>query len=1188
MADPIQQIDPETGLTVTVKDGEVWFRSSGGYFSAPTAAEGLRYDPTAKLATPEEVSHRVAVKAQDSLVGAAATRAKAAGTHAIDAATMILRVPMQAAAAAIGDQKGLAELQNLNGQQVIENLAYITAELAGKEGGATAARYREQTAAANEANPTSAFLGGLAGDVLGGFGVQGAAEGLAARGTAALAGGRLGAVGARTVTGAANFGAQGALFGGSAAQEEAYFSNEPLTRQKLWAGIGMGAALGFGMGGVISGAPGGLAKIFGRKPAAVEGESAAAKAMNKAAADPDAMNKVAARALEGEGVKPVEGLGEKLHELIVGAQTALTEGEKTALGKYGPSAILDSSKRAEAMNGWQIARNRDAILDVSRKEMVEHLSTLERHASGGAFEAVRDLGMKEEAWRKLVDPAKRGKQVDTARAWARRFSDELDAMLPQKPAKAAGKPVEVAPADPVPPGIGFDAAATKANDVAEKAGVLDEVQTFLNTNRRAVSEAERRGEANATSAGVTKFIAEAQEKGATYEGLVYRGTNDTELAQIREAGEVTHTLSVSKDIEGAAHFAKKGGVLLEIKNHPVPVDGIEGSNTFAEALVGKGSPARIVGERVENGVRIVSIEMGALREAEQAAQPLGKVSGLLSDAANGNVVEAAFGAPERITQVTGHLRRAMSRIESGDVDGAAAALALDQFKRALGAQTKGTLKKATDLLRRGELEGDAVRETARVFEGKYEELRQLLQDEAIWGKAGTAQREINEGWVDWINSRQMFRGQIMTRTGTEAPMGSAFDFVPRFEVDADKVGSWLDKFATGRGELADSYIRKHIEATDKLTQAIGRYVDTGEVKASVEAVKNSTAGLKAQLASAEKTIGIANQVNLVLNAKSGIGAQLGLAATGAIAGGPVGAAIGTVLGALTNPGRMLRTAMAAEALLSKTDAAKQKVMGDFFSRATAAPTTGTTQAAQAVGRRVPVLAKRGAGALAGKGGEFFAAATERPLAYEKRREQLAQLTTNPALLQLQIQRTIGPLGDVAPKLGAALSFDIARKLNLLQQMAPPAPPQSVGATAPARLRKAAAPDAAAIQRFADQWDGVMNPYSVLSDLSKGKLSRAKVEAVRVAHPELMQELALDLFTELSRQKKPLLPQAALQLDLLLGTNGALEPSVRPDFLARMQSLAQIQAQQEQQGAPQPRPPTNMAAGTKTLSQTIGV
>lgn len=156
----------------------------------------------------------------------------------------------------------------------------------------------------------------------------------------------------------------------------------------------------------------------------------------------------------------------------------------------------------------------------------------------------------------------------------------------------------------------FDERAAAADKVAEAGGHHETMDRFLNVDRHAISKAERAGEPNETSDKVTAFLHEARAAGADYQGQVFRGTTPAELEQIVSGGHNTTTWSVSKDPEGSAHFAKKGGVLLVIPKDSgaIPMDGLKGSNTFSEALVPKGTRWRVAGERTgAHGVRIVTL-----------------------------------------------------------------------------------------------------------------------------------------------------------------------------------------------------------------------------------------------------------------------------------------------------------------------------------------------------------------------------------------------------------------------------------------------------------------------------------------------------------------------------------------------------------------------------------------------------
>lgn len=156
----------------------------------------------------------------------------------------------------------------------------------------------------------------------------------------------------------------------------------------------------------------------------------------------------------------------------------------------------------------------------------------------------------------------------------------------------------------------FEDRGKAAQDVAAKGGHGEAIDRFLNVERARASRDEREGRPNEASDRMNVFLREAQAAGATYDGPVFRGTSEAELQQILSGGKNQTTWSVSKDIEGAASFAKKSGVLLVIGrgSGAVPTDHLENSNTFNECLVPRGSRWKVSRERTVKGVRVVHLD----------------------------------------------------------------------------------------------------------------------------------------------------------------------------------------------------------------------------------------------------------------------------------------------------------------------------------------------------------------------------------------------------------------------------------------------------------------------------------------------------------------------------------------------------------------------------------------------------
>jgi hypothetical protein len=1110
-------VDPETGLTVAQRDGRVWFKSGGSYFSANSVTEGLQSDPTAALATPDEVTHRLALREQDTATGQAKIATKELATHAIDVGTGLIRYPAMGMAALAGDQKGLDELQQLGGQKILENTYSIYKELTG-QGNAEAAgrKYQEATALQTEANPNTATAAGIAGDVVpllatGGLSAAGKvsgsllSEGIAENTVGSLGSGLGANVGTRALAGAI----QNAGYGMQAASEAAYLTDDPLTRQKIWAGGGMGALFGGVLSGGLALGGAGIGAITRPKLSSVIGkvdpEGSIGRAIGDSTVTKEGAQEVADRVMEAEGVPAAPGLGEKLHSLLTDIQAATTDADRAAIDKFGIGAILDPKTRVKALSGLQLFRDRPIIIEKASSEIADSMSELEKHAGGEVFESVRDLGMKRDAWEKLVDPAKRGEQVDAARSFVATTREKLESML-----------------EP-----GASASVAEVNRMGVKNS------NYLRNGMRDLADAR------------------SYYKGASAEEAEHIATN------------------LSKPINMAIEPGENGEslVILQDGRHRMTA----ASEAGAEHILAKIRTYDGEGNIIAEEVKPVSIH-------------------------GGEEPNAAFGDSARLKSALGHARKLEKALASDEIDGAGAAIELDAFKRNLGKLTKKAITRFKALSRNGDIEADAVESTARSFSDTYEHARQLLMNQDTWGKAGAAQQEINQGWVNWLDSRKMYSGSILRNTGEAETAGfSGWKTQPRMEVDPNKVGSWIDAFGTGRGKLNDQYIRAHIDATEQLTNTIGKYVDSGDLAKSVQAVKDAALKIKSNLKVASETVAVANQVQLAGTAHVTTAAKLGMAGAGAVLGGPVGAAAGAAMSFLTSPGKILQAAMAIQGLLSKVDKQKSGLIDGFFSKAGAAVKKGrpfaedtvTTEALNSSG-----ALDSGSGATTRRVANAVGSSAMRFLthdgqphaeAYQRRRDQLAALTSNPTLATHQIATSLGALPGIAPQLASSMAMDTMRNLSLLQQMAPPASP--VGGLFHGKSARPTFTPQQDIAKFAQQWDGVMNPLSVLHDVNKGALSVDKVTAARAAHPELFAEIASDFLERMANNREPMSHQAALQADLLLGLNGAGEPSVEPGFLARIAALNQAD-QQDQRSPPSPRAPVNLAKGRATLSQSL--
>lgn len=505
------------------------------------------------------------------------------------------------------------------------------------------------------------------------------------------------------------------------------------------------------------------------------------------------------------------------------------------------------------------------------------------------------------------------------------------------------------------------------------------------------------------------------------------------------------------------------------------------------------------------------------------------------------------------------------KIEAGDA--ADAMSGLDEVKRAL---QKHRVSLGRSAARNSNAYTSQQAEAlGQAFEKMQESVRTGLMDESVWGRAATAQKEINAAWEQWFQHKNMFEQRFLARTG------ETFQGRGVFEVDPGKVSGFLDKLGRKESALVDKHLRGYIDATDRLTKAVGESFELGDKAARVSEVSGAAKGIAETMTKADKTVAVANQVAQILEAKAE-GTWIA-AALGGSAAGPAGAAVGALVGAISNPGRQLKAAWGLQNMMGKVDVAIGRNLDEFFATAArkARPVVEGAQKAERLVKRAALPA--------GLAIERFASEGQtRKVAYEKRREQIAALITSPQRLTEVIQKHVEPVAAVSPGLATQLAMDMTRALMMAQDAAPAE--KTTSTLVPKRDKAFVSQQE--IDRFADAWEGITSPLSLLEDLRKGQLNYTKRDAVAAAYPDLFAEMQVAALERMAAVDHPMPLQQRTQLDLLMNLGGAGEPSVRPDFLRRQNERAQIQAQKDGGQPPPGRRPMNVSGGAATLSQSL--
>lgn len=543
-------------------------------------------------------------------------------------------------------------------------------------------------------------------------------------------------------------------------------------------------------------------------------------------------------------------------------------------------------------------------------------------------------------------------------------------------------------------------------------------------------------------------------------------------------------------------------------------------------------------------------------------------------------IGAALGRADEFGNRRLLLRQAkyLHAIESTSDDAADQFIALDRLKRGMQKDVKALRTSAT---RSGNaLEQMQSRQLADYLEGIQERVRTGLEDSAVWGEAGAAQKDINGAWGEYLRTQQTFRDSFLRRVeGADYATGR-----PVYRVDPDKVASYIRKTGRQEGALVDEYFRRHVEAREALAKKIsGAFETGGDEVARLEA---STKTIKSTLGELDETARAVNQVEAVMEAEGSSGMASMGALMGGVLGGTPGAVAGAGLGAIARPGTMIRQAAAIEQLARNINLKIERGLSDFFERA-ASPLRALAPQAQRAGRAAALKPIPTVTAL-----ELFRGKeADNQKAYRKRvREVLAATENYGAGVRQATEHVLGGMPAQAPKLAQSMVATATKGAEFLKSKIP----------APIINAKSLTPNSTPpivsdleISEFARYWSAVSNPLSVLDALRRGTVSSEQVEALQAVYPKIYQQLQSGVRQKLMEldEKGTIVPyQARLQLDLLLNLNGGGEETASVEFMVRYQQAAQAAPQGSQ--APRPAPPakplnisSRLSSGSSRLDPT---
>jgi hypothetical protein len=565
-------------------------------------------------------------------------------------------------------------------------------------------------------------------------------------------------------------------------------------------------------------------------------------------------------------------------------------------------------------------------------------------------------------------------------------------------------------------------------------------------------------------------------------------------------------------------------------------------------------------EPVTEIVRNPSIRKNIVESLPEASRPAAKQAGI--EALNSGINEArnlleqlpvnSYTKSSRaslqrfIDHGTGQIERLPEATNAHDIN------AIVNATKQEAQKIHGSLVDTMNLAKSGE-ERHWAKVAAREFENKTQEpLRQHLMDTSIWGKAGEAQREINRGWIDLLQDRGILKrfqreffqeGEKSYETGRRALFA-----------DTAKVKGWLDTTGTVAGETRQAVSREALDAIDNLTSTIGKYHELTPARAEhLTALKSAASRVRTALKETDETVGVANKIDALRQAeKTGMGQIITpatAATTGAILGGPLGAAAGLGISFLARPGTAIGASEAIRSMLGRFGAKLPEQAGSWVS------TSGGIKKAGAATVRAIATGTRAASRVSIPTAMqvFQGKAASLDDAYDKRLNQLVVASQNPDQMLEGVARTTGGLADIDPRLAGAL---VGKMQTAVDYLLSKAPGSTLDPTVLQPGRKSAVSSLDKL-RFARLWAAIEKPETVISDLRRGMATPDQLEALKVVHPETYNAIRASVMAAIVEvdHKGGRLPIAVRsQLDALLDLGGAGIPALGPEIAGRIQML----------------------------------
>jgi len=444
--------------------------------------------------------------------------------------------------------------------------------------------------------------------------------------------------------------------------------------------------------------------------------------------------------------------------------------------------------------------------------------------------------------------------------------------------------------------------------------------------------------------------------------------------------------------------------------------------------------------------------------------------------------------------------------------------------------------------------------TSRIVSGDYEvagglykQIQEALEQRSVWGKAADAQTAINKKYNQWLSLESHAHARRFSMQVGQKPGGS---WAPKFGANREGFTSFANRLRDSSRDESFKYLSNTARAKQELLTEMNNWYALSSKGVKAAKASTETAGrFRKALDRVEVDVLEQNQWSDIVGASNDLKGRIGGGALGYLAGGPFGAAIGALVGGITNPAGAIRRMHAFDKIIGEFQKRFGIGIDRYVSKIKGLPIP-KVKMPHGVGNYSRKLTTPGT--ISWLFNSSFEAekekATDRKEGFKRRVAELQRLASDPERMAGRLARELGETHDVAPQMAAELSMRATEAVNYLVEQIPSVP-TSDELNPMLALEQWEFSDIQ-IDTFEKALAAIDDPLSILDSLVEGTLTPEGMEALTAVFPKLAEQIKTGVMEKLSELDTPIPYEAKAQLCILFDV--CADSTFTPDFIRTMQ------------------------------------